>query len=72
MSSSASAEIQFNRIDTSEAERLLSEIWRVLEERNLTTPVISVSAGASIDIRLRFESARDRGIVEKELLGSNA
>jgi hypothetical protein len=60
--------MRFNRIDASEAERLLAAIWRVLLERALASPMMQVrSAKASIDITLAFQSQGDRAIVEKEL-----
>jgi hypothetical protein len=68
MSNSASATMQFNGIDQSEAERLLAVIWRVLEERALASPMVQVrSAMASIDITVGFQSRGDQAIVEKEL-----
>jgi hypothetical protein len=69
MSSSASATMRFNRIEQSEAERLLAAIWCVLEEHSLASPMVQVrSAKALIDIALAFQSQGDRAIVEKELV----
>ena len=73
MSSSASPELEFNGIDISEAERLLASLWPVLEARSIHTPLVAVrSAGVWIDLTIKFRSAGDRALIEKELFGSIA
>jgi hypothetical protein len=54
--------LKFN-VEESAAERLVATLWRVLEEHDLATPLLSVrSANGSIDITLTFQSPGDRAL----------
>jgi hypothetical protein len=50
-------------VEEAAAERLLATLWRVLEEHDLATPLLSRrSANGSIDITLTFQSPGDRAL----------
>lgn len=64
----SSASMQFRGIDEADAERLLTAIWRVLEEHGLATPRLHVRSAnkpiKSIDVTLTFQSARELALIK--------
>jgi hypothetical protein len=67
----ASSALEFTGLSESEAERVVATVWRILEAHALISPTIEVRvANALMDIRLIFESAVDRALVENSLLSS--
>ena len=65
----ASSALEFTGMSESEAERIVATVWRILEAHALISPIVEVRfVNALANIRLIFDSAVDRALVENDLL----
>jgi hypothetical protein len=65
----ASSTLEFTGMSESEAERIVATVWRILEAHALISPIVEVRfVNALANIRLIFDSAVDRALVENDLL----
>lgn len=60
--------LKINDLSTAQAEDLISILWRVLEERRISSPQLNVTSGSSgIDLSVSFGSEADADLAMRAL-----
>lgn len=63
--------VRLDPMSMARAERVVAEVWRVLEEYHIASPQLAVEArmGNFLDMHLTFDSIADAALVRHALLG---